>query len=51
MYCTMIATLVLDNTSVMSHNYFLFVVGTITVSSLSNFEVYNRVACIFLFLS
>lgn len=40
--CKMITTIVLANTSIVSHNYHLcFVVRTLKIYSPSNFEVYN----------
>lgn len=40
----MTATIVLDDTAITLHNYhFFFVVETIMIWSLSNFEVYNTV--------
>ena len=43
-YCKIITTIVLANTSIMSHNYhFFFVVRTFKIYSLSNFQVYSIV--------
>ena len=43
-YCNMITTIALANIAITSQNYnFLFVVRTIKIESLSNFEVYNTV--------
>ena len=40
----MILTIALANTSILSHNYhFLFVVKTLKIYSLCNFQVYDRV--------
>ena len=33
----------LANTSILSHNYFVFVLGIIKIHSLSNLEAYNTV--------
>ena len=43
MYCNMIATVGLANTSLMSHNYDFFFDGTFKIYSSSNFEVHDTV--------
>ena len=39
----MVNTIRLVNTFIISHNYYFFVVRTLKINSLSNFQVYNAV--------